>query len=307
MTDLPNIVQPLWYCLTFTFGACIASFLNVVIYRIPNELSVVKPDSHCPECKTPIAWYDNIPCISYLVLRGQCRQCAVSFSPRYWILEVVGGCVGLGLWYWLAPEFILETMFETTLQWLFWQGFVFALIALSLIDFEYLIIPDEITIFMLLLGFAGFGLIEQTDMINRLIGAVAGGGFLLLVAGIGYLMYRREAMGMGDIKLLAVIGLFLGWRILPLVLFLSAIQAILAVGLLTAISKIFKLDSGFVRTTQEVDEHFGETDLYEHLDQPERLAIPFGPFLALAAIEGLILGDAFFWTSIDNLLNLLAI
>ncbi len=304
MNELPGFVQPLWYSFTFIFGACVASFLNVVIYRIPNELSVVKPDSHCPDCKTPIAWYDNIPCVSYLVLRGKCRACAVSFSPRYWGLEVLGGCIGLGLWYWLAPELNLETIFETTLKWLFWQGFIFALLALSWIDFEYLIIPDEISLFLVVLGLAGFGLIEQAEMIDRAIGAVAGGGFLLLVAGLGYLMYRREAMGMGDVKLLAIIGLFLGWRVLPLILFLSAIQAILAVALMTLASKVFKIDSGFVRTTHEVDAHFGETELYEHLDEPQRLAIPFGPFLALAAVEGLILGDAFFWDMIDNLLRL---
>jgi leader peptidase (prepilin peptidase)/N-methyltransferase len=142
-------------------------------------------------------------------------------------------------------------------------------------------------------------------MINRAIGAVAGGGFLLLVAGIGYLMYRREAMGMGDVKLLALIGLFLGWRVLPLILFLSAIQAIAIVALITLAQKFFKLDTGFVRTTEQVDAHFGESELYEHLDEPSRLAIPFGPFLALAAVEGLIIGDAFFWEMIDSLLQVL--
>ena len=303
MTQLPSYVEPLWFCFTFVFGACVASFLNVVIYRIPNDLSIVKPDSHCPQCKTPIAWYDNSPCVSYLILRGQCRRCHVSFSARYWILEVLGGFVGLGLWVWLCPELKVDNIYECTIQWLFWQGFVFALIALSWIDFEYLIIPDEISLFLLILGVAGFGMIEQAEMIDRAIGAVAGGGFLLLVAGIGYLMYRREAMGMGDVKLLALIGLFLGWRVLPLILFLSAIQAIAVVALITLAQKVFNLDSGFVRTTEEVDAHFGETELYEHLDEPNRLAIPFGPFLALAALEGLILGDSFFWDMIDGLLQ----
>ena len=110
---------------------------------------------------------------------------------------------------------------------------------------------------------------------------------------------------MGDVKLLALIGLFLGWRILPLILFLSAVQAIALVAVLTLADRIFNLKTGFVRTTDEVDEHFGETDLYEHLDEPSRLAIPFGPFLALAAIEGLLLGDAFFWQLVDHLLNAL--
>lgn len=305
MNQLPSYVEPLWFWFTFIFGACVASFLNVVIYRIPNDLSVVKPDSHCPQCKTPIAWYDNIPCVSYLILRGQCRHCQVSFSARYWVLEVLGGLIGLGLWVWISPELQIETIYDSTLQWLFWQGFVFALIALSWIDFEYLIIPDEISLFLLILGVSGFGLIEQTEMINRAIGAVAGGGFLLLVAGIGYLMYRREAMGMGDVKLLALIGLFLGWRVLPLVLFLSAIQAIAIVALITLAQKFFKLDTGFVRTTEQVDAHFGESELYAHLDEPSRLAIPFGPFLALAAVEGLIIGDALFWEMIDSLLQVL--
>lgn len=305
MIEVPGYIPTLWYAFTFTFGACVASFLNVVIYRVPLDLSVVHPSSHCPVCKTPIKWYDNIPCISYLVLKGRCRACDVTFSRRYWMLEVVGGATGLGLWLWLSPNFALESIFQTTLQWLFWQGFVFALIALTWIDFEHLIIPDEISLFLAILGLAGFGLLTEAEMIERMIGAVAGGGFLLLVAGLGYLMYRREAMGMGDVKLLALIGLFLGWRILPLILFLSAIQAIVLVGIMTMADRIFNVKTGFVRTTDEVDEHFGETELYEHLDEPSRLAIPFGPFLALAAIEALILGDAFFWQAVDNVLNAL--
>ena len=137
MNQLPSYVEPVWLCFTFVFGACVASFLNVVIYRIPNDLSVVKPDSHCPQCKTPIAWYDNIPCISYLILSGQCRHCQVSFSARYWILEVLGGFIALGLWVWVCPELKVDNIYDCTVAWLFWQGFVFALIALSWICLLY--------------------------------------------------------------------------------------------------------------------------------------------------------------------------
>ena len=132
------------------------------------------------------------------------------------------------------------------------------------------------------------------------IGAAAGGGFLLLIAGIGYLIYRREAMGLGDVKLLAVIGLFLGWKVLPLILFLSAIQAIALVGLYQLARRFWKFENSFVRTTEEVDAHFDEVERYADLDEPSRLAIPFGPFLAIAAIEALFLGADFFWRFIDG-------
>ena len=154
----------------------------------------------------------------------------------------------------------------------------------------------------MLLGILGLGLFTPAIATEHIIGAVAGTGFLLLIAAVGFLIYRREAMGLGDVKLLGVIGLFLGWRVLPLILFLAAIQAIITVVVLTILTRFFKVKSGFVRTTSEVDEHFGETAKYESLDEPDRLAIPFGPFLALAAVEAYFLGDDFFWTLLEQVM-----
>ena len=297
--NLPSYFEPVWLSFTFAFGACIGSFLNVVIYRLPHGMSVAMPPSHCPACQHQIAWYDNIPCLSYLVLRGQCRNCGVSFSLRYWTLEFACGLIGLSIWLSIANGIQPELIFQHTLEWLFWQGFVFSLVALSIIDFQYLIIPDEVTLFLLILGLGGLGLFSAEIAIEHLLGGIAGAGFLLLIAAVGFLIYRREAMGMGDVKLLGAIGLFLGWRVLPLILFLSAVQAIAVVGVVTLLTKVFKIESSFVRTTSEVDEHFGETEKYEDFNGPDRLAIPFGPFLALSAVESFFLGDEFFWKIID--------
>ena len=159
---LPSYFEPIWLSFIFFFGACIGSFMNVVLYRLPHGMSVAVPPSHCPQCQTPIAWYDNIPCLSYLILRGHCRHCGVGFSIRYWCLEVICGLLSLAVWFSITRTIQPDLIFNHTLLWLFWQGFIFGLLTLSLIDFEYLVIPDEITFLLLLLGIMGLGCFPRT-------------------------------------------------------------------------------------------------------------------------------------------------
>ena len=133
---LPTYFEPIWLTFVFIFGACIGSFLNVVLYRLPNGMSVAFPPSHCPHCQNDIAWYDNIPCLSYLLLRGKCRHCKTPFSARYWFIEAVCGLVAVGIWFSVTDRIIPELIFEHTLIWFYWQAFVFGLLTLSIIDFE---------------------------------------------------------------------------------------------------------------------------------------------------------------------------
>lgn len=288
MSDLPLQI------LAFAWGAVWGSFLNVVIYRLPEELSVVKPGSHCPACKTPIRWYDNIPIVSYFVLRGRCRQCGTGFSPRYALVEATCGVLALALFRATVLPLDPETFVAGMLMWGWLQIFVYALIAITFIDLEHLYIPDVISLPLIAFGVGGAFALSTPAPLDHLFGAIGGAVFLLLVAGIGWLLFRREAMGLGDVKLLAAIGAYLGWMALPFVLFASAAQALIAVMIARAYSTLTGREEDLTRTTAEVDAHFDEEDRYDD-ELPSRLAVPYGPFLALAAIEALFFGHTLIW------------
>ncbi|MEE2787371.1 MAG: prepilin peptidase [Myxococcota bacterium] len=283
----------------FFWGAAWGSFLNVVIYRLPQDLSVVRPGSHCPECGTSIAWYDNIPCLSYFILRGRCRACAVQFSPRYALVEGVCGLLVLILFQNTVLPLGQQALTEALVHWLWWQVFIFALVAITFIDLEHLFIPDEISIPTTLIGVAGAFWLPQQGIETALIGCLVGGGFMLLIFGIGWLIYRREALGLGDAKLMAMIGAFLGWKALPFVLFASSVQALVAVAGAQLYTRLTGRPNSFMLTTEELDKHFGEEDRYAHHDAPPRLVIPYGPFIALAALEATFLGSDSIWMLAD--------
>lgn len=197
-------------------GLIVGSFLNVCIYRLPRGESVVFPASHCPHCQQPIAWYDNIPLLSYLLLRGRCRQCGQGISRRYPLVEASNALLWL-----LAAWRIADP-----LPMLIAQLFSSALLCLSLIDLQELIIPDEINLFLAALGLASCVLIPQPLWWERLLGALLGGGLLLLLAELSLRIWKKEGMGGGDIKLMAAVGLLLGWRMTLLALFLSSFIAL---------------------------------------------------------------------------------
>jgi len=230
------------------FGALIGSFLNVCISRLPKEESIVWPGSHCPHCKKPIKFYDNIPLISYIVLKRRCRHCHSPISFQYPLVE---GVTALG-------SLILFTKFGPSLSYLLYFPFVAALIVITVIDLYHQIIPDVISLPGIGVGLLASLTIPQITLFNSVIGILLGGGSLFLVATLYQWLFKREGMGGGDVKLLAMIGAFLGWKAVILtILSGSLIGSITGIIIMVLKGKDFKY------------------------------AIPFGPFLSLGAVIAL--------------------
>jgi leader peptidase (prepilin peptidase)/N-methyltransferase len=229
----------------FLLGAILGSFGNVVIYRLPKNQSVVKPRSHCQSCHTIVAWYDNIPIVSWILLGGKCRSCKASFSIRYPFVEFLTASL-------FCAAFLQYGLSWTLLEYLI---FIFGLVICTFIDFDHMILPDEFTLSGVVLGLAGAWLNPDRSLLESFIGVLLGGGFLWLIAFLYFLFTKNEGMGGGDIKLLAWIGAILGWKAIPFVIMVSALTGS-AIGIFIALKT-----KGGLKT-----------------------AIPFGPYLALAAL-----------------------
>ena len=183
-------------------GMCIGSFLNVCIYRIPNGNSIVRPPSSCPVCNASIKWFDNLPVVSYILLRGRCRGCKTPISIRYPIVEMLTGIFAVITWMEFGPS-------PSTLIYFF---FITTLLVITFIDIDHRIIPDIISLPCIPLGFAVSFVLPSINWIESLLGIALGGGSLLAIAW-GYQLFRgKEGMGGGDIKLLGMIGAFIGWK-----------------------------------------------------------------------------------------------
>ena len=242
----------MWHVISIIFGAMIGSFLNVCIHRLPKEESIVRPGSHCPKCKTPIQYYDNIPLISFLLLRGKCRYCQASISIQYPIVEAITA----------LSSFFLFITFGVSLSFIYYFSFVAALIAITVIDLYHQIIPVVISLPGVVIGLLGSLVIPQITFWSSLIGVLSGGGSLFLVATVYQWLFKREGMGGGDVKMLAMIGAFLGWKAVILTILLSSF-----IGSIIGITVIFIKGKDF------------------------KYAIPFGPFLALGAVISLFFGE----------------
>ncbi|MBV2167467.1 MAG: prepilin peptidase [Bdellovibrio sp.] len=240
------------YGFFFVLGAIFGSFGNVIIYRLPKEESVVKPRSYCYSCKTPIKWYDNIPLLSWFLLRGRCRQCGAKFSFRYPLVELIMAVL-------FALSYHYAGLSWTLLEYLI---FIFGLVVCTFIDIDHMILPDEFTLSGIVIGLVGAALNPQRDFLDALFGVLMGGGFLWGMAYVYYLLTKQEGMGGGDIKLLAWIGALLGWKAIPFVIMSSAIIGSV-VGLIVA----RKQKAGL------------------------KTVIPFGPYLALGAVLYLFGGE----------------
>jgi leader peptidase (prepilin peptidase) / N-methyltransferase len=237
---------------SIVLGAIVGSFLNVCISRLPKEESIVRPGSHCPKCKTPIQYYDNIPLLSYLLLGGKCRHCKAPISIQYPIVEAITA----------LSSFFLFITFGVSLSFFYYFSFVAALIVITVIDLYHQIIPDVISLPGIVIGLLGSLVIPQITFWSSLIGVLSGGGSLFLVATVYQWLFKREGMGGGDVKLLAMIGAFLGWKAVILTIFLSSfIGSIIGITVMLIKGKDFKY------------------------------AIPFGPFLALGAVISLFWGE----------------
>ncbi len=207
--------MPDWYLylLAGIFGALVGSFLNVCIYRLPENESVVSPGSHCPECDTPIGWRDNIPIVSYLLLRGRCRNCGTSISAQYPLIELVTALI------WIASA----ARYGADWQALAAAIFFTLLLGIALTDARTYIIPDEFTLGGLVIGLALAFAPGGLSFLESVIGAVVGFGFLFLAGAIGEWWMKKPAMGGGDIKMMAMVGAFLGPIGSLLTIFLGAV------------------------------------------------------------------------------------
>ncbi len=238
----PNTIYALF---SLVFGMVVGSFLNVCICRMPKDESVVSPPSHCPHCSYQIRWYDNIPVISYLLLRGKCRGCGARISLQYPLVELLNGILTLFLFLRFGPTLAFAAYFV----------FCSALVVITFIDIEHQIIPDEISLSGIVIGFVLSFFLQGHGWLNSILGILLGGGSLLFVAYAYQWLTGKEGMGGGDIKLLAMMGAFLGWKSIPFIILASSL-----VGSVVGISIM----------------------LFQKKDS--KLAIPFGPYLAFGAV-----------------------
>ena len=233
-------------------GLAVGSFLNVCIHRLPRQESLASPGSRCPQCGAPLRWYDNIPLLSYIILGGRCRRCRAAISMMYPLVEFVTALVFLAAYFLFGPSPLLVARLV----------FACAMIVLFVVDLEHRILPNVITIPGIIAGFV-FSLFLPPGWLGSLIGIVAGGGVLLLMAEMYYRFRKEEGLGMGDVKMLAMIGAFLGWKLMLVTLVLgSFLGSFIGIGMIA-------LKRGDMK-----------------------YALPFGTFLAIGAIVASVSGDA---------------
>jgi len=289
LADAIAIMGPLWQAyacgLVFAFGACLGSFLNVCIHRIPREESVIRPRSHCPACGALIAWHDNIPLVSYLALRARCRQCGIRISPRYFLVELLVAALFVLVWLKYgtadtARPLGLAPVTEFGPVLVYWLA-VFGLTLGTFVDFEHMIIPDRVTIGGIATGLllsAFFPALHHQGAFyggigSSFIGAAVGFGLLWGIAVLGKLAFRKDAMGFGDVKLMGAIGAYLGWiAVLFTVLVSSFLGAIVGVSLVVA----------------------GKREMQSR--------IPYGPYIAIAALIWILWGPTLWNAYLDFLI-----
>lgn len=254
-----------WYftVIVFMFGACLGSFLNVCIYRIPAELSVITPRSRCPKCLTNLAWNDNIPVFGWIVLGGKCRYCQAPISPRYPSVELLTAVLFTMVWLRFPFNMLLIP------YWLM----VFGLILAAFVDIDEMWLPDRCTIGGMIIGPIFSFLIpalhgvegHMAGLIQSLLGMAFGFGLFWAISVLGRVMLKKDAMGFGDVKLMGALGAFLGLESVIFITFISSL-----VGAVIGVTFIA----------------LGKREL--------QTRIPFGPYIALAAIIW-VLGGSGWW------------
>ncbi|MCM8830529.1 MAG: prepilin peptidase [Candidatus Omnitrophica bacterium] len=237
----------------FILGLAFGSFANVVIYRLPKGKSIVRPGSQCPSCGKNIPWYDNIPILSFLLLKGRCRFCKVKISSRYFVVELITGLLFLGLY----------LKFGLTVQLLIYIFFTLCLLIMGFIDIDTYLISDVIVLPGIAIGFLcsiffpqmHYDMTRSGSIWYSFIGILVGSGILIFLAMIGRLLFKKEAMGGGDIKLLSMIGAFSGWKSVFITIFFASLLGTLISLTLIGLKK------------KKIDDY-----------------VPFGPYLGLGAI-----------------------
>lgn len=272
----------------FVLGLCLGSFLNVVIHRLPREdVTIASPRrSICPACREPIAWYDNLPLISYLILRGRCRHCRRPISPRYPLVELMAGIMTLAVFQ--KAGILGQTPFDWVALWRMLADLylVLALIAITFIDLDEMIIPDAITLPGMVLAILAAVAAPEPNLLGpwlggkvmdwgiqgprmmsflgSLFGLCLGGALIWVIFQAYYLLRKEEGIGGGDFTLLAMIGAFLGWRSVLVTIFIASLA-----GLAAAIASMAKGKGVSLQ-----------------------MKVPFGPFLAFGALVYLFFGES---------------
>ena len=235
----------------FVFGLCIGSFLNVCIYRLPESKSIVHPRSMCPQCGALIRFYDNFPILSYLLLRGKCRHCKTPISFRYPVVELLSGLFAVGVLF----------KYGLSLEAVVYYIFIATLLVITFIDIDHQIIPDMITLPGIPICFVASFALSQITYIESIMGILIGGGSLFMVAWLYHLLTKKEGMGGGDIKLLGMMGAIIGWKGVLFTIFVAS-----AVGTVSGMLIMLKTRKSM------------------------KLAVPFGPFLAIGCIAYIFFG-----------------
>jgi len=240
------------YIFLFIIGSVFGSFLNVCIYRIPKNISLIHPGSACPSCEKRIPLYHNVPILSYLLLRGRCAECKTAISMQYPLIELMTALVTIALlWkFGISPEL------------LFYAIFSYAMIVIAAIDLNTQLIHNKVLLFVAVTGIALNFVFAIIPWLDALPGILAGGGVMLLFAYLGRIVFKKEAMGMGDVKFAAVAGFFLGWKVILVALYLGFLIALFTIIILKLISRL-------------------------NTEQP----IPMGPFLAGGLFVFILFGD----------------
>ena len=268
----------------FLFGLIVGSFLNVCIYRMGREMSINKPErSFCPACKKSILWFDNIPILSFISLGGRCRFCKAKISFRYPLVELLTGLLFI----------LLFKYFGVTLKFFIYSLFTSALIVAAFIDIDFQIIPDEISIGGAIFGFLismAFPVLHNTNSHlfaagKSLLGLLVGGGVIYILGIIGDIIFKKESMGGGDVKLLAMIGAFLGWQKALLTFFIAPFLGSIISILINSGKLNLKEPDGTVNMSLKKISKTLFTGV-----------IPYGPFLCMGALVSLLY--------IDKILNL---
>jgi len=265
-----------WYFtfIVFMFGACLGSFLNVCIYRIPAELSVVKPRSRCPKCMTNLAWRDNIPILGWLFLRGKCRYCKAPISARYPLVELLTAVLFILVWL----KYPLIQSEELDFRFLAYWLMMFGLVLGTFVDIDEMWLPDRTTIGGMIIGPIFSFMIPSMHgaeghvggLVQSLIGMGFGFGLFWSISILGRLILKKDAMGFGDVKLMGALGAFLGLESVVFITFVSSLLgAVIGISFIAA----------------------GKKELQSK--------IPFGPYIALAAVIW-VLGGSGWWEAYAN-------
>jgi len=233
-------------------GLIVGSFSNVCIYRIPRNESIIYPASHCPKCHSNISPKDNIPLLSYILLKGKCRNCKSKISMQYPVVELLTGLTYLII-YWI---------YGLSIQTLVYIILSSALIIIAFIDLQKQIVPDVISLPGIVIGFILSFFVPYISFVDSIIGIAVGGGIILVIGLAGSVIFKKEAMGGGDVKLAAMVGAFLGWRYIIISLFLGFFLGALT-GIILIVTKIKKRED----------------------------TIPFGPFIVMGSLITLLWGE----------------